>query len=180
MSAPAARSSTSRSDPLNALTRRLTMTGSPSSGVSAACTWVAGWSCVYASPPCAVMAENVALDSADLGVAGPEAHADEHHRDASRPGGLGRAVRGVDDGRRAEALHDAVLEVHQEQDGAGTGHGHASRSSGLIFRPNLSDQPDESAWIRRGPGRQASSTPGTTGGRLDHGKLIHGSVRFHT
>ena len=32
----------SRSEPANALTRRLTMTGSPGSGVSEACTWVAG------------------------------------------------------------------------------------------------------------------------------------------
>ena len=48
--APAPRSSTSRSLPLNALTRRLTMTGSSGRGESAACTWVAGWSCVIASP----------------------------------------------------------------------------------------------------------------------------------
>ena len=46
----APRSSTSRSLPLKALTRRLTMTGSSGSGDSAACTWVAGWSCVIASP----------------------------------------------------------------------------------------------------------------------------------
>ena len=46
----APRSSTSRSLPLKALIRRLMMTGSSGSGDSAACTWVAGWSCVIASP----------------------------------------------------------------------------------------------------------------------------------
>src|ERR1700723_1699100 len=54
-----------------------------------------------------------------------------------------------------------------------------------IFRLNLSDQPDElatggGAGGAGRDGRQASSTPGTTGGRLDHGKLIHRFVRFHT
>src|SRR6185437_9332877 len=110
----------------------------------------------------------------DLRIAGPEAHPHEHHRDASRPGRLGRTVRGGDDVRRAEALHDAVLEVHQEQDGAGTGHGRASRGGGNMFRPNLSDRPEGSRvrqaagmwWARRKTVSQRSATSGSWVARM--------------
>jgi transcriptional regulator with XRE-family HTH domain len=47
----------------------------------------------------------------------------EHHRDPGRPRGLDGAVGRVDDGRRADPLDDAVLEVHDQQDRTGTGHG---------------------------------------------------------
>jgi diguanylate cyclase (GGDEF)-like protein/PAS domain S-box-containing protein len=61
-----------------------------------------------------------------LRVAGAEGDADEHHRDARGAGGLDGAVRGRDDLRLAEALDDAVLEVHEQE--YWTGHG--KRASG--------------------------------------------------
>jgi hypothetical protein len=58
-----------------------------------------------------------------LRIARAEPHPDEHHRDARRPGGLGGAVGRLDDGSVGDPLDDAVLEVHQQQDGTRVGHG---------------------------------------------------------
>jgi hypothetical protein len=58
-----------------------------------------------------------------LRIARAEPHPDEHHRDARRPGGLGGAVGRLDNGSVGDPLDDAVLEVHQQQDGARVGHG---------------------------------------------------------
>jgi len=79
-----------------------------------------------------------------LGVARAERHPDEHDRDPRRPGGLGGAVGRLDHGLVAYALDDAVLEVHQQQDGAGVGHDASTvrRVRDTIISQNLSDWTD--------------------------------------
>jgi hypothetical protein len=76
----------------------------------------------------------------DLGITGPEGHPDKHHGDALGPRGLGRTVGGVNHGRAAGPLDDAVLEVHQEQDGAGIGHDVPPRGADGLFSQNLTDE----------------------------------------
>jgi len=54
----------------------------------------------------------------DLRIPRAERHADEHHRDTGAARRLRRPAGRLDHRRGAEPLDHAVLEVHQEQDGA--------------------------------------------------------------